>query len=103
MQEAIRIDPAENAYTVQRIKDRSDLKNAAVLYPVHSGIQILQLHKFFIMGKVKKTLTDIRKLQTDIQKTIPNLPPGKFFSYHSCELHYNIACGVGSDMIFTLQ
>lgn len=76
VQQAIQVASDEHAYTEQRIKESKDLRDAAVLYPIHSGSQILQLHKYFTKEKVKQTFSSIRKLQTDIQKTIPNLPPG---------------------------
>ena len=88
IQEAIQVSTVEGAYTEQKIKERYVLREAAVLYPVKSSNHILQLHKFFTMRKAKKTFSDIRKLQTDIQETVPNLPPGRTNFQENQEVFY---------------
>ncbi len=66
----------KEAFTESKIDKQNELKEAAVLYPVHSSDQILQIHKYFTLRTVKRTFSKIRNLQSDIQKTVPSLPNG---------------------------
>ena len=79
VQALFQINHDEDAFEENAVNENKELREAAVLYPVRSSNQILQLHKLFTMKTLKRTFTKIRNLQTDIQKTIPFLPKGKYW------------------------
>eukprot|EP00794_Sanderia_malayensis_P003815 gene3815-4344_t len=80
----INLDP--NVFTESNIDKQKELREAAVLYPVHSSDQMLKIHKYFTLKNLKMTFSKIRSLQSDIQKTAPSLPNGNnVFSFKSLD------------------